>query len=480
MNLESRQSAAQARLNLTKRAAGMCNYLVFALLVLLSCMGTGSAVAADVNAASDPLTESDTVGEVSGGEQPDAVEEIEDVEDMSVAAVSGGFLVQSPSGKRGLTEWTRYEGPLMTLNLGLMAIADYNIFDQDAASVAQVGDIPSESELRAGRLMLRGKLGRSRNWSYFYAGEYNGLSREPDESTFRTTDLAFTRSAGRLGDLTIGKTKEPIHLARIMPGDGVLLMERATMDGLVPNRGTGVKLDNFAFDRRLTWSVGWFNDWLFTDENFNESDNIFTGRITGLPVYADGGRRLIHLGLGLRYAEAENDTFRFREPPEANTAPRYLDTGEFPAKKSRTMNVEFGTINGGLSFQGEYLKTKVTSADAGDPEFTGWYLATSLILTGESRSYLQRGGFFFKVAPDRPLGGEGGGHGAWELTFRVSNTDMNDGAITGGEFDRWSVGTNWYPTERWRLEFNYGQGTLDRFGSSGDTEFLQFRLQWLM
>jgi len=64
--------------------------------------------------------------------------------------------------------------------------------------------------------------------------------------------------------------------------------------------------------------------------------------------------------------------------------------------------------------------------------------------------------------------------------FPVSNTDLNDGAITGGEFDRWSVGANWYPTERWRLEVNYGQGTLDRFGIIGDTEFLQFRLQWLM
>ena len=442
----------------------MFRYIVLRLLAF--CFLAATATAADEEPAAP--------------EEVEETEEIEDVEDMQVAAVAGGFLVQSPSGKRGLTEWTRYEGPLMTLNLGLMAIGDYNMFDQDIASVAQVGSIPSETELRAGRLMLRGKLGRKRSWSYFYAGEYNGLSREPEDSTFRTTDLAFTRSLGGIGDLTIGKTKEPIHLARIMPGDGVLLMERATMDGLIPNRGTGIKLGSYALDRRLTWSVGWFNDWLFTDESFSESDNIFTGRITGLPVYADEGRRLVHLGLALRYAEAENGTFRFREPPEANTAPRYLDTGEFPAKKSRTLNLEFGTVNGSLSFQGEYLKTKVTSAQAGDPEFTGWYLASSWILTGESRSYFRRGGFFFKVAPERPLGGEGGGHGAWELTFRVSNTDLNDGAIAGGEFDRWSVGANWYATERWRLEVNYGQGTLDRFGIKGNTEFLQFRLQWLM
>ena len=128
----------------------MCRYPISGLLVLLSCTVTESAVAATINVAPDPLAVSDNVGEASGGEQPDTVEEIEDVEDMPVAADAGGFLVQSPSGKRGLTVWTRYEGPLMTLNLGLMVIADFNSFEQDAASISQVGDVSSETELRAG------------------------------------------------------------------------------------------------------------------------------------------------------------------------------------------------------------------------------------------------------------------------------------------------------------------------------------------
>lgn len=125
----------------------MFRYIFLRLLAFCFLAATATASAADEEPAA-----------------PDAVEEteeIEDVEDMQVAAVAGGFLVQSPSGKRGLTEWTRYEGPLMTLNLGLMVIGDYNMFDQDTASVAQVGRIPSETELRAGRLMLRGNLARS-------------------------------------------------------------------------------------------------------------------------------------------------------------------------------------------------------------------------------------------------------------------------------------------------------------------------------
>jgi len=42
------------------------------------------------------------------------------------------------------------------------------------------------------------------------------------------------------------------------------------------------------------------------------------------------------------------------------------------------------------------------------------------------------------------------------------------------------VGVNWFLDLQWRLEVNYGQGILDRFGTSGRTRFLQFRLQRLL
>jgi phosphate-selective porin OprO/OprP len=36
---------------------------------------------------------------------------------------------------------------------------------------------------------------------------------------------------------------------------------------------------------------------------------------------------------------------------------------------------------------------------------------------------------------------------------------------------------NWHMTDRARLEFTYGYGTLDRFGIRGSTQFFQARLQ---
>ena len=382
-----------------------------------------------------------------------------------------------PKKKRTLT-YNEYEGPLLYTRVGALIIGDYNTFSQDQASVGQVGNIPNEFEFRAARLVVRGTMGKNKRVSYFYAGEYNGMSREPDDSALRMTDLAFTADLGKYGDLTLGKTKEPIHLARIMPGDGVLLMERATMDALVPSRGTGVKLHNTALNQNLTWTIGWFSDFFASGNSTRDLHKQFTGRITGTPVYGDDGRKLVHLGIAYRHAQATSGILRFRERPEAHTAPDFIDTGEFPADKSRTVNLEFGAVHGPLSLQAEYLKMWVSSPETGNPRFNGWYLAGSWILTGESRSYSRKGGFFFKVAPNNPIGRGKSGMGAVELTFRYSDTDFTDSQIQGGEFQRWSVGANWYATDQWRLEVNYGQGRLDRFGLNGDTNFLQFRVQW--
>jgi phosphate-selective porin OprO/OprP len=382
------------------------------------------------------------------------------------------------TGKRYMPEWNEYEGPLVATKVGALIIGDYNTFNQDTTSEIQVGHVPSEFEFRAARLVVRGKMGKARHVSYFYAGEYNGMSREPDQSALRMTDLAFTVALGDNGALTLGKTKEPIHLARIMPGDGVLMMERATIDALVPSRGTGIKWHNTAQNRRLNWTIGWFSDLFESGNSTQDLHNQFTGRISGTPIWADNGRRLLHLGASFRHAEVVGDVLRFRERPEANTAPRYLDTGEFQAENSRTVNLELGAIYESLSLQAEYLQMQVDSAATGDPKLSGWYVAGSYILTGESRSYSRNGGFFFKVAPARPMGGGSPGYGAVELTARYSDTDFNDEELEGGEFSRWSLGANWYLTDQWRLEVNGGQGDLDRFDATGRTDFLQFRLQW--
>jgi phosphate-selective porin OprO/OprP len=52
--------------------------------------------------------------------------------------------------------------------------------------------------------------------------------------------------------------------------------------------------------------------------------------------------------------------------------------------------------------------------------------------------------------------------------------------VQAGRFWRTTPGVIWYMTDIFRLEANYGYGTLDRFDLRGHTQFFQCRLQiWL-
>ncbi len=56
--------------------------------------------------------------------------------------------------------------------------------------------------------------------------------------------------------------------------------------------------------------------------------------------------------------------------------------------------------------------------------------------------------------------------------------DLTSGTVQGGRFSRLSGALSWYPTRQWRLEFNYGYGTLEKLGLRGRTSFYQLRLQF--
>ena len=87
--------------------------------------------------------------------------------------------------------------------------------------------------------------------------------------------------------------------------------------------------------------------------------------------------------------------------------------------------------------------------------------------------------FAWPAATDSPRGSIlfQGGRGAWELVGRFSYSDMDDGAITGGKFWRFTPMVNWHMSDNVRLELVYGYGSLDRFAATGKTQFFQSRIQ---
>jgi phosphate-selective porin OprO/OprP len=202
------------------------------------------------------------------------------------------------------------------------------------------------------------------------------------------------------------------------------------------------------------------------------------------------------------------DRPQFREDGD-----RLISTGNINAKTAGMW-----AFSGGANFEnfyvgGEYAhftvdRLPILSGGAvafrGDsPEFSGWYLEGSWVITGEPKAYTasatnnEVGGF---GAPKvvSPFSWSGDSWGAWEFTARYSDMDLNWNAgrtadpvtltqagIAGGEERIIMLGLNWYLNNNVKLQLNDGITHVSKIASAGssvqvgqDLNILGVRLQF--
>ncbi len=198
----------------------------------------------------------------------------------------------------------------------------------------------------------------------------------------------------------------------------------------------------------------------------------------------------LHLGASGTYVFSPADQgqgttprhpLRFRDRPEIRVdSVRLIDTGNIDADNASVYGVEFGGNWKSFYLQGEHFWYDVArraSANLPDPDFTGYYLQGSWILTGESRRYNAVTGSFQNPRPRSPFAG-GGGFGAWELAARYSrmNLNFNEGlegaaatpdSVRGGEQQVWTLGVNWFPNPNVKVMLNYLLIDVDRLNPAG-------------
>ena len=352
------------------------------------------------------------------------------------------FLV--PDAPQSVLDRTHVKERWFTLKVGVVTLADYTAFIQDSDSIGQVSTQENQWEARAARLILRGTLGADYKVGYLIAGEYKGFETEP-EDLWSLTDLSFTFPlAGPATKLTVGKTKETF--AYEMVGDAANLphQERVLTPFFV-SRNVGVKLTRvIGKAQRMTASVGVFNDWWVTGDSFSDSGTDVSARVTGLAWDQTDGKRFLHLGVSGRYAGADDDTMRYKGRPESNVTDNYVDTGNLPGDHAWHLGLEALWNEGPFSVLAEVNRAWVSAAASGNPEFSGYYVTGSWILTGETRPYDRTVGYARRVMPK-------GRRGAPELVVRFSHEDLNDGAVQGGSFDKTYLGLKWLATRRWKL-----------------------------
>jgi phosphate-selective porin OprO and OprP len=167
-------------------------------------------------------------------------------------------------------------------------------------------------------------------------------------------------------------------------------------------------------------------------------------------------------------AGGATQTLRFRDRPEIRVdGTRLIDTGAINAKTGYMWGLDAGGNIDNFFLGGEYAnftmdrETGIGGTVLDHPNFDGWYVEGSWIITGEAKQYSpgainnEVGGFNAPL-PASPFSFNGHSWGAWELAVRYSNTDLNwhttvANGIFGGDERVLAIALNWYLNRDVRL-----------------------------
>jgi phosphate-selective porin OprO/OprP len=254
--------------------------------------------------------------------------------------------------------------------------------------------------------------------------------------------------------------------------------------------------DNTAFDVAFT---GGKTGSAAGHGNGGDEQTQILGRVTDR-LWSDG---ISNFQLGASLASVLNsgtlagggsETMRFRERPEIRVdGTRLIDTGSVAAQTGDMIAFDAEGNWQNFYLQGEWAQFKMdrecgssvtlannpvctsTRAVIDHPTFNGWTVGGSWILTGETKPYTAgtyiasavaetQAGFAAPI-PSRPFSLDGGSWGAWELTARYSDANLNwNGSqlasssqlagINGGRQRIMAVGINWYLNRNVRMILN--------------------------
>jgi phosphate-selective porin OprO/OprP len=365
----------------------------------------------------------------------------------------GRFTVASPNGD-------------FSLALRSLVQFDYGYFAQ--------GKNPDSVDLNSGSNFRRAQIGLVgtawRDWSYNFTYDFGGNGIEKNGYIY----YAYLEYDGLKPFAIRAGAMAPFVGIEDATGSGDLqFLERPSSVDIARNiAGAPGREGIEAFVQGDTYLVSLaYTGKKTTDAATFDSQQALVGRTSWLAVSNSNMKLLLDADFThvFRLADAAPNTtapnvFSFSNGPElAVDASKTVNTGNIDAGSVTEFGFESAAEYGGLYGQGGWFHYGVTRHTAlPNPDFSGWYVQAAYSLTGEQHAYDPTTASFRSLRPDHPLGTRGG-WGAWEVTARYSNIDLDfmpfaataAGGIAGGQQDVWNVGVNWYPTNGLRFMVNY-------------------------
>jgi phosphate-selective porin OprO/OprP len=401
-----------------------------------------------------------------------------DVQKQQAANQTGGVKVTINNGRPTIS------GPDFTF--ALRSLVQY-----DSAYYGQ-GQLPAGTDFSSGNNFRRARFGFDGtafgDWSYTFIYDFGGSGTEA--STIASAYIQYNGlgpvhikagafpppesldDATSASDLLFLERSQPADVARSMAGaDG---RDAATIFYYDPNffaaasytGGVVGDAANFDEQQAAVGKLAYRFD-LGDDTNF-----VLGADATNIFKFADAA------------AGGNSPTpVRFRERPELNVdseSIRLIDTGSITADSAWEYGLEAAGNVKNLYAQGGYFGygAERHASTLADPDFNGWYVQASWVLTGESKKYKPEIGAYGIPKPDQNFTLDKGGLGAWELAARYSDLNLNydagqaghatpTGGIRGGDQRIWSAGLNWYPNPVLRFMLDYQHVDVSRLATAG-------------
>jgi phosphate-selective porin OprO/OprP len=393
-----------------------------------------------------------------------------------------------------------------SVKLGGVFQADSGWFNQDAASLANFGDIQDGADFRRARLSANGNV--NPQMSYFFQMDFGAFGRP----TFTDVWVALNE-VPVFGNIKVGQWKQPFSLEVVSSFRYTTFMERSLIfQPLTPFRHLGIGFYDWSDDEYTTWAASAIHTGQdqYGGSLADEGGYGAVGRITHLLHWDEdsNGRGYTHVGAGYYLNAPPNDRARFRSIPEffvgengptpgatgtsgqavpgpLNGTPFFVDTGAFDVNLVNTFGGELLWVQGPLSVQSEIAVAVVERPGLANVTLPGGYFQVGYFLTGEHRPYDRKAGAIDRVKPFEDFfwvstcQGHGDyGLGAWEVAARVSYLDLNDNTIRGGQLTDVTFGVNWYLNPYCKVVGNYIHAFLDQpNGIHSDTDIFAARVQ---
>jgi phosphate-selective porin OprO/OprP len=424
---------------------------------------------------------------------------------------SPAVVASLPNGKPALASSDKR----FTANIKAIVMFDAAKYDQKHNLPAAVTnrDLNDGTNFRRARFGIDGKLFTDFDYALIY--EFGGSGAEDaghiQEAWVQYTGLKPFR-------IKVGAFEPNIGLAAAVSTSQMPLMERPAPAEVARNVAAGDSRSAIQIATNGTWGSGDSgvavrylvsgavtgnvvstvnSTGAFAVQPLDEQTALI-GRFAIAPF--DSTNWQAHFGINGQIATQPNDSgvannasrypVQLRDRPELRVdGARLVDTGGIDAKSASVVGFEAAGSVQNFLIESEYFKYNIKRRNTGaaqpsNPDFDGWYVMGTWVLTGESRPYNPVEGRFDAPKMNYNFNPAAGTWGAFEVAARYSDLNLNYhdcgagkaipaspaacfDAIRGGEQKISTIGLNWYLNPDIRVMLDVQHVDVDRFNAAG-------------